>query len=537
MMTKESSEDKVNRKKVLVTESLDAGGLDLLRQHAEVDVRLDLSHEELVKIIASYDALVVRSQTDVSEDVLKAGTKLQVVGRAGVGVDNIDTDAATARGIIVVNAPTSNTTAAAEHTIALMLALARHIPQACASLKQGAWKRSSFVGVEVKNKTLGIIGLGNIGSVVSRYARGLDMKVLGYDPYISQEKARALNVELVDLQTLLKRSDFITIHIPQLKSPEGLIGEKELALVKPTVRIINAARGGLINEEALLKAVQEKRIAGAAIDVFRTEPLKDNIFACMENIITTPHLGASTAEAQTLVAADVVNQIIDIFHGRAAMYAVNAPFVSAENLSVMSPFIKGASIAGKLAAQLAEGPMNVVNIAYEGEITNYSTNVLKAAALGGLLDRISDDRVNLVNANLIADRRGLKVTEQSDPTSEHYSSLITVEVITSKGSVTVATTAVRGEAHIARVNNYWLDIYPAEGNFLFCDHLDRPGLLGQVGRVTGDANIDISAMHVGRLKPRGEALMILSLDETVPDNVRKKILEVPDVYTAKFVEL
>jgi D-3-phosphoglycerate dehydrogenase / 2-oxoglutarate reductase len=526
-----------SRKRVLVSESLSEGGIEQLRQYAEVDVKLDLTHEELVKIIGNYEALIVRSQTDVSADVIEAGTKLQVIGRAGVGVDNIDVNSATRKGIVVVNAPTSNTTAAAEHTIALMLSLARHIPQACSSLKKGQWKRNLFVGVEVNHKTLGVIGLGNVGSEVARRARALDMNVIAYDPFISMEKARNLNIELVPLEKLLKESDFITLHIPLTKTTEKLIGEKELAIVKPTVRIINAARGGLIDDEALIKAAKEKRIAGAALDVYRHEPLTDNIFADVDCIITTPHLGASTAEAQTLVATDIVNQVIEIFSGQTARYAVNAPFVSIENLSVLSPFIKAAKTAGKLAAQLADGQMGSINIRYEGEITNYDTNVLKAAVLGGLLEEISEDRVNMVNANVIAARRGLTVVEQKNTGAEHYSSLITAAVTTSKETVTVSTTVVRGETHIARVNSYWLDIYPAEGNFLFCDHLDRPGLLGEVGRVTGDANIDISAMHVGRLKPRGEALMILTLDEPVSEKEKKKILSVPDVYTAKFVKL
>ncbi|MBN2240266.1 MAG: phosphoglycerate dehydrogenase [Dehalococcoidales bacterium] len=527
----------IKKKKVLVTEKLDEGGLELLRQYAEVDVKLDLSHTDLVDIIGGYEGLIVRSQTDVSKDVIDAGNRLQIVGRAGVGVDNIDINAATAKGVVVVNAPTSNTTAAAEHTMALMLGLARNIPQAYSLLKTGVWQRSNFVGVEVKNKTLGVIGLGNIGSEVSRYARGLDMKVIAYDPFISTDKARSLNVELVPIEQLFKESDFITLHIPQTKSTDGLIGEAELAMMKPNVRIINAARGGLINEEALVKAIREKRIAGAALDVFRNEPLTGNMFTEEANIIVTPHLGASTTEAQTLVAADIVKQIIAVFTGHTAMYAVNAPFISVENLAVMSPFIKASTTAGKLAAQLADGQMNAISIRYEGEISGYDTNVLKAALLGGLLEEISEEKVNLVNANVIADRRGLNVLEQKDPTSEIYNSLITVEVTTSKETIIVSTTVVRGETHIARIDSYWLDIYPAEGYFLFCDHLDRPGLLGQVGRVTGDANIDISALHVGRLKPRGEALMILTLDEPVPEEVQQKLLAVPDVYSARFVKL
>ena len=523
--------------KVLVTDFVSEEGIDILRSYAEVDIRLDLKPEELISIVGGYEALVVRSQTRVSSEVLEAGKKLQIIARAGVGVDNIDVEEATRRGVMVVNAPTSNTTAAAEHTIALMLALARHIPQANAVLKSGVWQREDFVGTEVRNKTLGIIGLGNIGSEVARRGRGLEMKVLAHDPFISIDHARNLHVELVSLEQLLKESDFISFHIPLTKSTEGLIGAKELALVKPTVRIINTARGGLIDEAELLKAVREKRVAGAAFDVFTTEPLTSSILFEDENIIVTPHLGASTTEAQAMVAEDVAKQVIAVFKGQPARYAVNAPFISVETISVLAPFIKAASTAGRLASQLAEGQMSSIRIKYEGEISNYDTNVLKAAVLGGLLEEISEERVNLVNANVIAARRGLSVVEQKEATCENYTSLITTEVTTSIDSVIVATTVVRGETHIVRINSYWIDIYPSEGYFLLSDHLDRPGLLGAVGKITGDANINISAMHVGRLKPRGEALMILLLDELLPEETQQQILSIPDIYTAKVVKL
>jgi len=523
--------------KVLVADIIGEEGIDILRSHAEVDVRPGLKSEELVSIIGDYEALVVRSQTQVTAEVIEAGKKLQVVGRAGVGVDNIDVEEATRRGILVVNAPTGNTTAATEHTIALMLALARHIPQANAVLKSGVWQRGDFIGTEVRNKTLGIIGLGNIGSEVARCARGLEMRVLAYDPFISVDHARNLQVELVPLKQLLKDSDFITLHTPLTKSTKGLIGAKELALVKATVRIINTARGGLIDEEALVKAIREKRVAGAAFDVFPTEPTTDSVLFEEDNIIVTPHLGASTTEAQALVAKDVAEQIITVFKGQPARYAVNAPLISAEALSVLAPFIKAASTAGKLASQLAEGQMSSIQIRYEGEISNYDTNVLKVTVLGGLLEEISEERVNLVNANIVAARRGLTVVEQKEATCENYTNLITVEVTTSTGATTVATTVIRGETHIVRVDSYWIDIFPSEGYFLFCDHLDRPGLLGTVGRVTGEANINISAMHVGRLMPRGQALMILLLDEPLPEEQRQRILTIPDIYTAKVVRL
>lgn len=523
--------------KVLVADPVGDEGIDILRAVAEVDIKPDLEPEELISIIGDYDALVVRSQTQVTARVIEAGEKLQIIARAGVGVDNIDIDEATRRGIVVVNTPTGNTTAAAEHTIALMFALARHIAQANTLLKSGKWQRNKFMGVELRNKVLGIIGLGNVGSEVARRARGLEMKLIAYDPFVSEDYARNFQVELTNLNRLLKEADFITIHVPLTTSTRQLIGPKELALVKPTVRIINTARGGLINEEALVKAVREGRVAGAAVDVFSEEPCTSSILFEEDNIVVTPHLGASTAEAQAMVAEDVAEQIISVFNGHPARYAVNAPFISVENVTELAPFIKTAVTAGKLVAQLVDGQMNSIRIKYEGDISSYDTNILKAAVLRGLLEEISEERVNLVNANIVAARRGLTVVEQKDARCDNYASLITVEVTTGKDGVIVATTVIRGESHIVRVNEYWIDIYPAEGYFLFCDHLDRPGLLGEVGMITGDANIDISSMHVGRLKPRGEALMILALDEPMSPEQQQQLLSIDDIYTAKAVKL
>jgi len=523
--------------KVLVADSVWEEGIETLRSHAEVDVKLGLKPEELISVIGSYDALVVRSQTKVTAEVIKAGTKLQVIARAGVGVDNIDVEEASRHGIVVVNAPTGNTTSAAEHTIALMFALARHIPQANLVLKSGEWRRNDFIGTEVRNKVLGIIGLGNIGSEVARRARGLDMRLVAYDPFISADYARNLQVELASLQELLKEADFIVLHIPMTEATKGLIGAKELALVKPTAHIINTARGGLIDEAALVQAVREKKIAGAAFDVFTTEPLTSSILFEEDNIIVTPHLGASTTEAQATVVRDVVEQIIAMFKGQPARYAVNAPFISAETLSVLAPFIKTTAAAGRLVSQLAEGQMNSIQIKYDGEISNYDTNALKASVLGGLLEGISEERINLVNANIVAARRGLTVVEQKEATCENYASLITVEATTNTGNTTVAATVMRGETHIVRINSYWIDIVPDDGFFLFSEHLDRPGFIGAVGKITGDANINISFMHLGRLEQRGPALMILALDEALEEEQQQQILAIPGVYTVKLVKL
>jgi len=523
--------------KVLITEPIAEEGLSILRQQAEVDVRVGIKPDELKAIIGQYDALIVRSQTQVSAEVIKAGQKLQVIARAGAGVDNIDMDEATLQGIVVVNAPTGNTISAAEHTIALMLALARHIPQANTTLKSGVWRRNEFLGTEVRNKTLGIIGLGNVGSEVARRAKALEMRLIAYDPFVSPDYARNLEVEPVPLEQLLREADFITLHTPLTAQTKGLLGAKELALTKPTVRIINTARGGLVDEEALAQAIKEKRIAGAAFDVFSTEPITKCALFEEDNIIVTPHLGASTTEAQVMVARDVAEQVIEVFKGRPARYSVNAPFIAVENLATLAPFLKAASTAGRLVSQLVEGQMSTIQIKYDGEVANYDTKALKAAVLGGLLEGISEERVNLVNANVVASRRGLSVVEQKEATCENYSSLITVEAATSKGNITAAATVLRGETHIVRTNNYWLDISPAQGYFLFLDHLDRPGLMGAVGKITGDADINISAMYVSRLKPRGQALAVLALDEALSEKHLQQVLSISDVYSCKLIKL
>lgn len=523
--------------KILVSDPIAKEGIEFLSKQAEVDVRLGLKPEELINIIGDYEALAVRSETKVTAKVIEAGKKLQVIARAGVGIDNIDVEAATKRGIVVVNAPTGNTIAAAEHTIALILSLARHVPQAHTSLKSGAWRRADFVGVEVRNKILGIIGLGNVGSQVARRAQGFEMRVIGYDPFVSPDHARTLGVELVTLEELLKTSDFITLHVPLTEATRELIGAKELALAKPTVRIINCARGGLVNEEALLQAIGEGRVAGAAIDVFSKEPATDNPLLKNDKIIVTPHLGASTVEAQTSVAVDAAEQIVAVLQGQPARYAVNAPLIPPETLSVLAPFLQISGVIGKVVAQLLEGQMSSIEIDYDGEIANYDTAALKAAIIGGLLEEVSEERINLVNASIIAVSRGIKVTERKGTICENYSSLITVEVVTSMGTTIVAGTHMREEPHIVRVNDYWIDIVPTGGYFLFSGHLDRPGLIGAVGTITGNADINISSMQVSRLKPRGQALMVLGLDEPLNEDQRKQILAIPDIYTAKVVKL
>jgi len=523
--------------KVLATDGTSEEGIACIKACAQVDVKPALKPEELLAIIGDYEALIVRSASQVTAQVIEAGKKLMVIGRAGVGIDNIDVNAATQKGIIVVNAPTGNTISAAEHTIGLMMSLARHIPQANASLKGGQWLKSKYTDIEVRNKTIGIIGLANIGAAVARRAQGLEMKVIAHDPFVSPERAKQMNVTMVSLEELFKTADFITIHTPLNATTKGLITEKEIALMKPSVRIINCARGGLINEELLAKAITDKKIAGAALDVFAKEPTTESPLFSKDNVVVTPHLGASTAEAQVTAARDVAEQIVDVLNGRPAKYAVNIPFVTADTFAVLSPFMKTVSVAGALLSQLAEGPITNLRIKYDGELANYDTTILKASILNGLLEAISNERVNLVNANVVANRRGITVVEEKNAVCENYTSLVTLEATTAKGTTAVAATVLRGEPHIVRVKDYWVDIVPTGGYFLFSDHMDRPGIIGAVGNITGTANININSMNVSRLKPRGQALMILSLDEPLPEKVLNQIKAVHDISDAKLVKL
>lgn len=524
--------------KVLVSDPIAQDGIDVLAGQAEVDVRLGLAPEELIAAIGDYEALVVRSETKVTAEVFQAAKKLQVVGRAGVGVDNIDLQAATNAGVIVVNAPLGNTISAAEHSIGLMLALARHIPAACASLREGRWERKRFMGVEVRGKTLGLIGLGQVGSEVARRARGLEMNILGYDPFVSDERAQVLGIEMVSLEDLLKRSDFISLHTTLTKDTRNLIGEAQLKLVKPTVRIINTARGPLIDEDALCRAIDEGRAAGAAIDVFAQEPPPmDSPLLKNDRILVTPHLGASTAEAQERVAIDVAEQVIAVFKGQPARYAVNAPLIPAETLSVIGPYLDVAEKTASLGTQLCEGQLGRVEIEYLGDIANYDVTPLKAAVIRGLLAPVSEENVTIVNANLVAEHRGLRITERKGPYEGIYANLITVRLTTTTGTTTVAGTMAHDGPHVVLLNGFWVDIPPGDGYLLICENEDRPGTVGAVGSYLGQNDVNISFMRVGREKVRGRAVMVLGLDDPVSPAQLEEIQRIPHIFSARLARI
>ena len=522
---------------VLVVDPIAQDGIDALNQHVPVDVRVGLSRAELIEILGQYEALIVRSETKVTAEVIAAGTKLQVIGRAGVGVDNIDVDAATRRGIVVVNAPAGNTIAVAEHTLGLILGAARNIPQAVSALSQGRWERAKFMGVEIQGKTLGILGLGRIGTEVARRAQAFEMELIGHDPWVSEERARQMGVRLVELDALLAESDFLTIHVPATAQTDSLIGEAELRRMKPNAWIVNCARGGIVNEEALLAALDAGVIAGAALDVFRVEPAVDNPLTRHPHVVCTPHLAASTQEAQVNVAVQVAEQIIDVLQGQPAPFAVNAPPISAESARLLAPYSSIAQTVASLCTQLAEGQLRSVEIQYNGEIADHDTSAVKASVIRGLLEPISEEPVTLVNAHLVARQRGLHIVEQKSVESESYANLVTVEVQTTHGTATVSGTVLDGKPYVVRIDDYWVHLSPSGGYVIVTHHRDQPGMIGKMGTILGDVDINISAMEVGRERERGPALMLVLVDEEIPSETLERIRSIQGLESAKVVRI
>ena len=525
------------RPRILIADPVAPEGIELLRAIGEVEVKTGQAADALVASIENYDALVVRSETKVTRAILEAGTRLQVVGRAGVGVDNIDLEAATERGVIVVNAPQGNTIAAAEHTIALLMALARHIPQADASMRAGKWDRKTYVGTEVRGKTLGIIGLGPIGSEVARRGVGLDMRVLAHDPYVAEERVRSLGAEPADFETLISVADFISVHVPMTAATRGMISTDQFARMKEGVRLLNVARGGIIDEAALAEAVKAGKVAGAAVDVFTAEPIDpQNPLLGDPRIITTPHLGASTAEAQERVAVDVAEQIVDVLGGRPARYAVNAPMLAPETLKVVGPYMAVAEIVGTVATQLVTGKLKSIELEYLGEIAEYDTTPLKASVIRGLLKPISEETVNIVNANVIAQSRGWDIAEQQRTSHAVFNNLVNLKVITSDEEVTVSGTVVHDHAHIVLINGLDVDLAPERGTYLLaCDNEDRPGMIGRVGTLLGQFDINIQSMQVGRRGRRGRALMLIAVDEAPTEEQLDAIEGIPGIYNVRLV--
>ncbi|RRR74152.1 MAG: phosphoglycerate dehydrogenase [Candidatus Viridilinea halotolerans] len=518
--------------RILVTEKIAAEGLDVLKGAGEVDVRLDLDKAGLLAAIGAYDALVVRSATKVTADVIAAGTQLRVIGRAGTGVDNIDVPAATARGIIVVNAPASNNVAVTELTIGLLVALARSIPQAHASLQSGKWERTKFMGWEVRGKTLGLIGLGRIGSEVAVRARAMEMTVLAYDPVVSLDRAEQIGVELVAMDELLSRSDVVSLHIPLLEGTRNLFDATMIAKMKRGAHIINASRGGIVDEDALLAALESGQLAGAALDVFSSEPPPAEAEILRHpKIITVPHIGASTAEAQVSAGSEVAEGVATALTGATPRYAVNAPFVAPEAWGVLQPYLTLGRQMGRLVCQMITAPVRGYDLEFCGELTDLDTQPIKLAVLEGLLEANSSMRVTPVNAPLIARERGVRLTERTNPHAENYGGLLVLRVQTGEGEHVFAGAVLRGEPHIVQVDGYFVDFIP-QGPLLFTYHRDRPGMIGRVGMLLGGADVNISGMHVGRLAPREHAMMVLTLDEPASAAVLAQVEQEEDIERA-----
>ncbi len=525
--------------KVLVADPIAPEGIEILKTVAEVDVRTGLPKDELAAIIGDYDALAVRSETKVTADIIARAGKLKIIGRAGVGVDNIDVEAATNRGILVVNSPEGNTLAAAELTVAMLLALARNIAPADQALRGGKWDRKKYMGSEVYGKTLGVVGLGKIGREVVSRLQAFGMSVLGYDPYLKPEQAESLGIKLVDLDTLYRESDYITVHTPKTKETTGMINREKLALMKPTVRLINCARGGIIDEAALAEAAKAGQIAGAAVDVFTVEPAAaDNPLLGVPNILTTPHLGASTEEAQVNVALDIAEQIVEVLNGKPARAAVNMPSVSADMLGRLQPYLTLAEKIGSLHAQLTSSPISEVEVVYAGDFESLPTVHLTRAVLKGLLDPIVPESVNYVNAPALAAARGIKITESRTPASgEGGGCVLTVRKRGGSHDREICGTVFsRDNIRILYIDGYRVDIRPS-GPMLVTQHTDRPGVIGKVGTLLGEAGINIAGMHVGRESEGQGALMVLKLDTPTSEGLLEQIRQIDGMETVRLVQL
>ena len=525
--------------KVLVSDPVAEEGVGILRRAGlDVDVRTGLTKDELIAIIGDYDALAVRSETKVTADVLEAAKQLKIIGRAGVGVDNIDVERATQRGILVVNSPEGNTIAAAELTVALLLSLSRNIAQANASLRAGEWKRSRYVGVEVYGKTAGVIGLGKIGREVAKRLLGMEMDVLAYDPFLSPEQATALGVRLVDLDTLYRDSDYITVHVPKTKETAGMIGPEQIARMKDGVRLVNVARGGIIQETALLDGIQSGKVAGAAVDVWEQEPTPpDNPLAKLPQVVGTPHLGASTEEAQVGVAVDIAEQIVDVLEGRPARAAVNMPGLAPDVMARIEPFLKLAEKIGSLQTQLAQGSITEVEVLYAGEFDQKELVHLTRALIKGVLQPILTESVNYVNAPALAASRGIRVTESRAPRGEEYAQLLTVTATSGGGERSVCGTVFgRSDLRIVHIDGYNVDFKP-EGWMMITRHTDKPGIIGRVGTLLGAHSVNIAGMYVGRDEKTRRAVMALSLDDPVPSETMDEIAGMEGIESSRLVEL
>ena len=526
-------------KNILISDNLSPEGLEIFKKvpGIKVDSRSKTSADELKAIIKDYDALIVRSATKVTKEIIDLGTKLSIIGRAGVGLDNVDIDAATKRGIVVMNTPGGNSVTTGEHTIAMMLSLVRQIPQATASMKSGKWEKNKFTGHEFLNKTLGIVGLGRVGSIVADRALGLKMKVIAYDPYITPEAAEKLGISLGTLDEIYAQADIITIHTPMTKETRGLINAAAFAKMKKGVYIVNCARGGLVDEKDLHDALVCGKVAGAALDVFVEEPPKDNPLVGLDNVICTPHLGASTDEAQINVAIAIAEQITAYLTTGEISGAANFPSVTGEILQVLRPYLTLAEKLGKFQAQLVTGAIKEVVIEYSGEILNYNVAPVTLSLLKGLLTPILNESVNYINAPVVAKERGIKVVEAKSSAVQDYTSLITVTIKTPKSESTTAGTIFgRQDPRIVRINKFTVEVIP-EGRMFVLFNYDKPGVIGNIGTTLGASGVNIARLHLSREQVDGQAMVVLSTDSVVSKDVIEKLRQLPHVISVTDLEM
>ena len=527
--------------KILVSDAIEEKGLALLKGEKEiqVDVKTKLPPEELKAIIGEYDALLVRSATKVTKDIIQAAKKLKVIGRAGVGVDNVDLEAATKQGIIVMNTPEGNTISTCEHTLSMLLALNRNIPQAHAAVRAKEWKRDRFIGAELAGKTIGIIGFGRIGREVAKRLQAFSMRILAYDPFIAANGMSDPSVEITsDLNAVISQSDYITVHTPLTRETEHLINEQAFQKMKPGVRIINCARGGIIDEKALYDAIKSGKVKGAALDVFEKEPPGDNPLLTLDQVIVTPHLGASTEEAQENVSVAVAKQVVDVLLGREIRNAVNMPSLDTKTLNILRPWINLAEKLGSMHTQLFEGSIKAVTLKYSGEVTQFPLAPLTLAAIKGLLTPICGEGVvNFVNAPVIAKERGITINESKTSHLQDFANFISLEVTLTKESHTITGTLFgKTDSRIVKIDDFFLDATP-KGNLLFIHNEDKPGVVGEVGTILGKNSINIAEMTLGRKDDHKSAITVINTDSDVPDTVIEQIKKSPKIIDCKLLKL
>jgi len=527
--------------KILISDPLAKEGVDILKKHKDfkVDEVFKLSEAKLAVKIKGYDALIIRSGTTVTKKIIDASDKLKVIGRAGVGLDNVDVEAASKKGIVVMNAPTGNTISTAEHAFSLMMALSRNIPKASESVKNGRWDRKKFMGSELYGKVLGIVGLGRIGAEFAKRAQAFEMKVMAFDPFLSEEKAKVLNVEPVDLNKLLKNADYITIHTPLTEDTRHLLDEKAFQKMKTGVRIVNAARGGIVDEKALAKNIKSGKVAGAALDVYETKkkPPVDSPVIGMEQVITTPHLGASTEEAQLNVAMDMARCVADALLGKGYRNAVNVPVMDEEILRLIQPYTNLAERLGSIQTQLIGEPIKSVTVKYSGEIVDLDVSLITRSLMKGIFEPILEEQVNYVNSLVIAKERGVRVTEKKTSEITDFANLICVEVETArKKHLIMGTLFANREPRIVMMDKFYVEAIP-DGHMLVISNNDVPGIVGKVGSTIGKAGINIAGISLGRNKQLKKAISLLNLDSEVPVSIMKKLKSIKDVNEVRKVRV